>query len=140
MIFGIFDFFRRSAISMLWVRVLGRQDLTGSPRIYFFRCYTNGTHPDDTTRLPRSPRIVNGLFISGKSSQSVMSVAITLFGLSEPHFALKLSKFLENISKLILEGSMVPKPPEIRILVISKFQKIIFPKIDFSEKKRHIKK
>ena len=56
----------------------------------FFRD-TNGGHPTHTTQLPRGPRIVNALFMSGKASQSVLSVANALFNFSERHFALKLA-------------------------------------------------
>ena len=57
---------------------------------------TNDGHPDRTTHLPRVPRIVNDLFISGKSSESVTSVANALHDPDARHFALKLSPKFEK--------------------------------------------
>ena len=57
---------------------------------------TNDGHPDRTTHLPRDPRIVNDLFISGKSSESVTTVANALHDPDGRHFALKLSPKFEK--------------------------------------------
>ena len=71
-----------------------------------------------TTHLPRSPRVVNTLLITGKMSESVCTVANVLYRVSEHHFYFEVLKYFGKMSPNIqahLGGSRAPRPAEIRI-------------------------